>query len=549
MTLVANCTRLAAALRAIGSQAQAALPTEYARVIELCHEIASAPLPPLAGDDLARPELVQWVNGEPLPPPIDRHPDLAQLCETRLELWQLVASCHTDFLCQYHYDDGDDGTGGRFCFGELLFGALCRADVEIVLSGHVDMTVSAEQIEYCVDRALIVETARGLPFVRYSPAQIVDALDVLRNAFYQCHYDDGLQRYVELLEMAAAWTLYCERPFDATQQYDTDRVLVSDTLLSDHVVGTRYDDPVYERANATFCSAVWPTLLGAHRLIIGARDIGDANVDVHQTDMAAAELVPDADAVRARVRSLLAVCASNHYIDASVSLREHHMVAHMRPGDREVHKLAHPSTSKSDGGIVSDSLGDARMKLINAELQLSPMDGVRRHLEALQAADAGPTGMRLRGREPIWFGACLHDLLDMVTQGAPGNEWAEHYSRRASDVRADPREMLFASQQRPLVVQLFNHWQLVYDRRVYWFDSALLSYVAWWQLRQTHARIEPFAHCALFSCPIASCFVLRNQLERARLTPEEQARADAQLREWTRRMLEADEPNPSEAID
>jgi hypothetical protein len=38
--------------------------------------------------------------------------------------------------------------------------------------------------------------------------------------------------------------------------------------------------------------------------------------------------------------------------------------------------------------------------------------------------------------------------------------------------------------------------------------------------------------------------VLRNQLERARLTPEEQARADARLREWTRRMLEADEPNP-----
>jgi hypothetical protein len=178
-------------------------------------------------------------------------------------------------------------------------------------------------------------------------------------------------------------------------------------------------------------------------------------------------------------------------------MRECYMMMHARPGDKELYMLTKPGASTSDAGIVASTLGDARVKAVNASMSLTPITGVRAWLEA----PPPPAGEPVRP-EPASFGLCMHDLLRMTTDHVPGGQWADHYSRRAHDVasaagREEAREM---SMWRPMLVQLHNHWQLLYARRVYWYNSALHAYAAWCRLKALQDRLR-YSPCANFSAP------------------------------------------------
>ena len=564
--LAEHARALIKALAQVGRGTRQPVPTQYALLIDSARAIIATPIGALP--------LEPRIGALPLEPrheadrhEADRHEAAANwaadIAPLRLELWQELARATTAFLCQYEYDD-DGEADDRFCFGELVFRALCRLDVEVIVSGQLDMTVCAQDIAFCRDYALCVESARHLPLIQYSPAQLVDAVDVLRNAFCSCPYSQELQQYVELLEMAAAWHVMFDRPYHQSSFLDVGAALVSDSLLAEHVWhdddpiapdhpinpdpadpaawgawaagGDGGNAPVYERTTGTFVHAMWGPLLGMHRTIFEARCFADENVELNSDHSRLS-----ADWLEPVVESLLTLCAANTYVDMSPSMRECFMLMHMRPGDRELFRLVNPSSSSSDVGIVSTSLKDARIKDINVQSLLSPIEGVQNFLKGLQRPLTLESVSRdLYAREPVWFGLCLHDLLDMSTQDAPGNSWAQFYSRRARDVKADAREARFAADQRPILVQLFNHWQLMYRGRVYWFNSALMAYTAWYKLRRAN-QLRPLSLCRLFACPLTKALLVRRQQDRlSRQDSSGQAAAqdNQALVEWAARFLE-----------
>jgi hypothetical protein len=440
---------------------RAAVPTDYVTMVRQCALIGSGALEAVAA----------------------ARPDAATLAELRERAWALFVHSNLNLLCDRRAPPRSHSD--VFVFGDLLFRALTRLSALLADTTAPAQALRAEDLAYCAARRMCVESARGTPVLQYGPAQVVDALMLLRNAVATCAYHDEVLAMVELLEMAAARLMHRPRLYDPARVLDAGAALVSDTVLSDHVREAD-SDQVSEYVTPAFVSIVWPSVAGLHRRIDAARSFGSENVD--------APPPIDARWLAVARAHLLAMAAGNAYSDAAPSLRECYMLMHARPGDKELYMLTKPGSSMSDAGIVASTLGDARVKAINAGMSLTPITGVRTWLESAAAAASAP--------EPGSFGLCMHDLLAMTTGHVPGGQWGDHYSRRARDlaVVGGHAEALEMSMWRPMLVQLFNHWQLLYARRVFWYNSALHAYAAWCRLKALQDRLY-YSPCANFSAP------------------------------------------------
>lgn len=277
-------------------------------------------------------------------------------------------------------------------------------------------------------------------------SELVPALQALRTDYSTLAYGDSLLDRTEMLECAAARMIFATGTRDI---FDVGEPLC-----------TRVGDDEW-RAGRELLQIVWPTLLGCQRRLVEARCLLLKNID---------EPPVDAPACRRLCTWLVRRSKETTYRDASPSLKAYYIRAHMRPGDRELDRLLHPTVTTSDAGIVAASLGDTRMADINRCLQTSPSAAIRAELDTPEPAQP----------ESLVLGFCLYDFLEMISQDVPGCSWARFYARPELDLDTD--EVQRTSLDVPLVVQVFNHWQLAHGGSLFWYNSAVAAIVEWLRL-------------------------------------------------------------------
>jgi hypothetical protein len=330
-----------------------------------------------------------------------------------------------------------------------------RSALWTALAQVASNTLSAQNVPADSDRpvcvgelgalaALRMTWLRLVPLPPLAMSALVRRLQVLRTAFMEEAYTPALLDTVEELECAVARMLY---------ESGTRTLFDLDPPLCRRV---RADDDTEWTAGAEFVRLAWPPLVGFHRRLLHTRCLLPENDDAPVVDEAAC----------ARLRLwLLRRAEQTVYRDPSPSLLRLLVRAHMRPGDRELYRLQHPAVTTSDAGIVAASLGDTRMSDINRRAGLSPSACIRAQLPA-----APPT-------ESLELGLCIHDFLGMVTQGIPGGAWAEYYSQTELELDADRMQRLTIDY--PMVVQVFNHWQLADNGVLSWYNCAVAAIAEW----------------------------------------------------------------------
>ena len=371
--------------------------------------------------------------------------------DVRASLWQWVLLTPVRALCapiplsasakqstgdeSNNYDDAELVT-----FGELHFLA-----VTAVLNRHYDAlsertrTRRVQEMNWIRERQLCPIADDLPPIVDYSMAEVIECVQSLRWAFVTAPYHNELVELVELLEIACARLLH--------------------TLGNTNLFDLPMRCPVAGRpgmfcAAQQFCKMMWPCFLGMHRRLFTARTVGRP-VDSPPVDRAQRE--------RLRLR-LLAFSLEINYRDASPSLGVHLVPMHMQPGARELYQMRNTGPDVSDRTIVGDEMGDTIVADLNRRSRFAPSTCLREQLLP---------DLTLESPE---LQLCLHDVFVMCSSLYPGCDWAAHYSRFERVIDDDVQR---EQRMHPIVVHLFNHWQLMYNDRVYFFNSFVDSLWFW----------------------------------------------------------------------
>lgn len=373
----------------------------------------------------------------------------AELSVAREQLWRALVLVPSDTLSAQNMHSGHSGPNHAVCLGEL--GVLSVLRLSWLLARH--------QPAFAEHRVRAIrwtgDTER--PVLASSMGELVDALQTTRTAFIEHHYSAELVGLVELLEMTAARLLF---ETGTRGLFDMGSTLCRPAPRSDGEW----------MATPAFLQMVWPTLLGFQRCLLEARCLMPTNVDDPPRDAAAS----------ARMRQWL-LCRADEisYSDAAPTLKRLLVRCFLRPGDRELYRLQNPVITASDTAIVAASVGTTRMADINRRVHLSPSACIRAQL-ATGAA------------ESVELGLCIYDLLDMLTRGMPGCEWAQHYARIDIEMHnEDIDELQRCSDVCPFVVRLFNGWQAVHDGAVHWFNSSVDAIVFWLRVLVTDGPASP----------------------------------------------------------
>lgn len=401
----------------------------------VCEQLAALPLDPgRAGADPW--PVVQLVNSAGALVQLDAAdatPD--ELRTAREQLWRALIVAPSDMLSAQNFVADCEHP---VCVGELVVLATLRMTALLRPAANVDACCVTE-LPWTADRTR--------PVLASSMGEIIDALQTTRTAFVERQYSDALVELVELLEFACARLLFetgTRGIFDLDDAYCRPAPGGADEWI----------------ATPAFLQLVWPTLLGFQRALLEARCLLGANDDTPARD---------ADAAARLRRWLVRRSEQTVYRDPAPSLKRLVVRLHMRPGDRELYRLQHPTVTTSDAGIVAASVGDTRMSDINRRVHLTPSACIREHVD--------------RTPETLEFGICAHDFIDMLTRGSPGCEWAQHYGRFAVEMNVD--EVQRMSSMHPFLVHMFNGWQLAYAGCVRWYNSFVDAFVAWLRILDT----------------------------------------------------------------
>lgn len=359
-----------------------------------------------------------------------------ELRAAREQLWRALSVASSDMLSAQNFIADSDHP---VCVGELVVLATLRMTELLRPSANVDACCVTE-IPWTADLTR--------PVLASSMGEIIDALQTTRTAFVERPYSDALVELVELLEFACARMLFST---------GTRGIFDLDDNYCRPAAGATADEWMVTPA---FLQLVWPTLLGFQRCLLEARCLLGTNDDAP---------VRDEEAAARMRRWLVRRSEQTVYRDPAPSLKRLVVRLHMRPGDRELYRLQHPTVTTSDAGIVAASVGDTRMSDINRRVHLTPSACIREHVN--------------RTPETLELGICAHDFIDMLTRGSPGCEWAQHYARFSLEM--DANEVQRMSSMHPFLVYMFNGWQLAYAGCVRWYNSFVDAFVAWLRILDT----------------------------------------------------------------
>lgn len=367
---------------------------------------------------------------------------LEQIKESRTHVWTELGTVPSETLSAQNYTP----TSKRLppvCLGTVCFLAVMRLTwLQMECTVQPDVT-SVQHLDFCTRHRLsCADPAR--PIVDYSMSELVTCVQVLRTAFTQLPFHTQLVELIELCEMACARMLF---------ETGNDRVFD----IRDGDVRTEVEAGEYVATNQFHCM-MWPSFIGFHRRLL-VRRLLPTNVD---------EPPVDDDAMLRLCRWIEAKSREVVYQDASPSLKRYFVRMHLRPGDREINQMQKPGVTVSDAGVVADTLADTRMAQINPKTNLSPAECIKQQLPAWSYAHQP---------EPVELGFCLYDFFEMITQDMPGCGWNRYYARL--ELAVEMEEVQRVTRDRPMIVQLFSHWQVVFDNRIYWFNSVIASITFW----------------------------------------------------------------------
>lgn len=388
------------------------------------------------------------------------HDDAEQLREARATLWRALAFVRAEVLAAEHYLRR--GSDAPVVLGSACFLATMR--VSAALADGLQPQLAARRVRdlaECTRAAAAPVALADRALNAFSCGEVTRALQVLRPVFAECVFSVDLVEYVEALEFRAA-QLLTHTGNEAAFDDDTTRLLVA---------------PGEFRAAPLLATLLWPCLVSMHHALIFARCAFEHNIDAPALDEAAAQ----------RVRAeLLALNEEHPCRERAPTLQRDFVAMFVQPGDRALHLLRNPGTTTSDVGLAGATLGDARMADVNRRSQLSPYECLRTQLAAAPR------------HESLELGLCLHDFLNALTVGVPGAEWERYYSRPKSALAANVEDVQQSAMEAPTLVQLFNHWQLAYRGRVFWYNSYVHSLVAWLLLLREQ-RTAPHSASAEYS--------------------------------------------------
>jgi len=439
-------------------------------VAELVKYIAASILRPMSASPYERGRIIaccgQIATGD-----ADTN-DFHHLAKAQKSIWRSVFSGHR-FLCTMHHVPGGsdlkNDPNSTFVFGTVIFTAIARLNYQIVrvLAREESnmLLTSSRDISYCI-RHNITPTAEALatPVMRYSVFELITALRMVCDVMVIAEYSQELMDYVKLLEFRASQIIYTNGGAEIFDAVDYVQKLPRGGFC----------------CNEKFVVLVWATIYDIRRFVVVARGLmgKDSNVDApvvtggEEFDYASLNVIVD---VTKRA------CASMTAMESSSSVLQCLVKLNLRPGDAMLYMLDNPGASKSEDGIVSDMLGDAQFATIARRLGITAVTGVTEFLDVAGANFC---------EEPLTFGLCMFDLLDMRTQNSAGSRWGTLYSYRALDVRGNPSAVKNQCREVPLVCQIGigGKWQLIYIDKIYTFNSFMFSFLAWLKLLNLEQR-------------------------------------------------------------
>ena len=395
-----------------------------------------------------------------------------ELVKMQGNLWKSLTAGQK-FLCAIYYVPGAkdirDDEVSTFAFGVIAFSAIARLNYQILnilrREGSDMFKTAPNDLAYCM-RHKIAPTAETAtkPVLSFSTYELITSLRMVCDAMIVGEYSDELLYFVKLLEFRASELIYTNGGAEIFDAVDYLRKLPGGGFC----------------CNQKFVILVWATIFDIRNYLIMARGLlgKDNNVD-------APVVSPGEEFDYASMNAIVPVirhaCSITQAMEPSASILQCLVKLNLRPGDAILYALDNPGASKSEDGIVADMLGDAQFAPIARRLGITAVTGITEVLN-----NANPDF----SEEPLTFGLCMFDFLDMRTQNTAASRWGWLYSYRSVDVRAGPEAVRQRCREVPLVCQVGTggRWQLVYIDRVYWFNSFMFAYLAWLKLLNLEQR-------------------------------------------------------------
>lgn len=407
--------------------------------------------------------------------------DFSQLAKAQKEIWRAVTFGER-FLCLLHHAP-NDGSGPAnndnrsFAFGTIIFMAIARLNYQMlrVLKSEESefLNTSARDLSFCI-RHNIAPTVDTLakPILQYSVFEVITALRMICDVMIVAGYNAELMECIKLLEFRASHLIYTN---GGPAVYDA----------LDYV--TKMPGGGF-CCNQKFIVLIWATIYDIRRYVTLTRGLLEKDSNIDAPVVTGGEEF-DYESLNVIIELTKRACSSMVAKESSPSIMKCLIKLHMRPGDAILYALDNPGASKSDEGIVGDMLGDAQFTPIARRLGTTAVNGVMDFLN-VQGADFC--------EEPVTFGLCMVDLLDMRTQNSPGSSFGTMYAYRAVDVRGNLNGIRQKCREVPLICQtvIGGKWQLVYHD-VFMFDSFMFAFLAWLKLlnleqRKRHALRSDF---------------------------------------------------------
>jgi hypothetical protein len=360
----------------------------------------------------------------------------AECAITREELWSAICAVEPEALATEHFSPSGVG---KMCVGEI--GAV--AALRLVLLDQARcaqvLTHTATQL-YCANADVAPMTAVG----RYTVGQFIFALQVLRALCTTCCYSQRLVNYCFALECRAAQLLLYEWQGSVH------------TLLDLRAPSTT---PGMFRPNRDMQTIVWTTFCGLNRKLIRAP------ADVQFVEAAPQPLTPAQLRVLGAMRDwMLHKCAQLSTESCASSLAACYSTLSLQPGDRELSRFMNKDPVSSSLYVCARIKDGPEIEKINVMRGLSVKDVLEQQLPAYKLGEP----------DSLEAGLCLYELLDVLSRSIgcqDADAFASRFCAPEPVFRERMDDVLQFSLYYPMLVQVFNHWQVLYQRKVYVTNS------------------------------------------------------------------------------
>lgn len=197
---------------------------------------------------------------------------------------------------------------------------------------------------------------------------------------------------------------------------------------------------------------------------------------------------------------------------ASRKLRDRLLRGSLEPGEVQLYKLKLPQEDDGLLLVLSMNRGDAAYASLQRQADTPPAEIITQMLKPLS------TEQCLRGGESRALQLAMLELMEhLMPQYAEGSNWFDWCTIQDDlELQADEIKRRWL----PRLVQVHNHWQLSYKRKLYWFNSFLWSLTAWlWLLfRDERGQLSMRTSLHRLAEEIFGPDVLPNQRTQVRVT-------------------------------